>query len=65
MALDFLSKELGEQCYSMHAFLSIGLEAFVGLNLITKKFGWCFLKKHGQKYMVHTITFILDITMKD
>ena len=64
MELGFSSRELGRLFFLMLVFLSIVTEIFVGLSLIIKKFGLCFLKKLGRKSMDLMTTFMLDTMMK-
>ena len=61
---DCLQKELGELSCLMLAFRLIGMEFFVELNLIIKRFGSCYSKRLGLKSMDLMIIFMQVITMK-
>lgn len=62
MEFDYSFKEFGGQLSWMLVFLLINMEDFVQLNLIMVKFGLCFQKRLGLKFMDLMITFIQDIT---
>ena len=64
MVYGYLLMELGKQSYWTVAFRFMGTVLFVELNHIIDKFGSCFLKKHGQKFLKAMITLFQDIMKK-